>query len=146
VAVQGFAVRNLCLSLAIVLFSATTAQSGVSAYPSFYHSRGTDYYESLRAAKLAWLKANAAAVAADLVQARATPKGDAKPQTEAMIDRLSKRAGQIDAEIAVMRGPRDTRQENLLKHNVEAWIGAARRGGNGAQALRLMHDLEGTGL
>jgi hypothetical protein len=45
-----------------------------------------------------------------------------------------------------MRGARDTRQETLLKRNVQAWVGAARRDGNGAQAIRLMHDLEGTGL
>ena len=140
--------RAVFLSLALVILAAAQAEAGVSAFPSSYRSRGDDYYEGLRATKLAWLKANATAVTSDLAQAQATLKsttGDTKP-AQATLDRLSKQAERIAAELAVMRGSRDARQEALLKRNVQAWIGAARRGGAGGEALRLMHDLEGTGL
>jgi len=123
--------------------------AAVSSYPSSYHPRGEDYYENLRGAQIAWLKANAAAIAADLAAkqaALATQTGDEKIAAQTAIDRLGKQADQISAELAVMRRQRDARQENLLKRNVQNWIGAARRSGHGAQAIRLMHDLEGTGL
>ena len=140
--------RAVLISLVLVL-AATQVEAGVSAFPPSYRSRGDDYYENLRAAKLAWLKTNAAAVSGDLAQAQAaltTAKGDAKPTVQATIDRLGKQADRIAAELAVMRGPRNARQETLLKRNVEAWIGAARRARAGGEAIRLMHDLEGTGL
>ena len=146
----GRAVRILSLSIAILILAVSGADAAtVSSFPSFYHARGEDYYESLRAAKIAWLKANAAAVAADLAAkqaALAKQTGSERSAAQAAIDRLGKQAEQISAELAVMRRQRDARQENLLKRNVQNWIGAARRSGHGAQAIRLMHDLEGTGL
>jgi hypothetical protein len=142
-------VRIFSLSIVLIILGACAADAGVTAYPSSYHPRGSDYYENLRSAKIAWLKSNAAALTAELTTdkaALASVSGPSAVQAKESVDRLSARAGEIDAELAVMRGPRDTRQENLLKRNVEGWIGAARRGGNGAQAIRLMRDLEGTGL
>jgi deoxyribodipyrimidine photolyase len=143
-------VRIVSLSLALLIFATCgTAMAGVSTFPSSYHPRGDDYYENLRAAKIAWLKANVAAIASDLAARQAVlaaRTGDEKIAAQATIDRLEKQAGQIRAELAVMRRQRDARQEDLLKRNVQNWVGAARRSGKGAQAIRLMHDLEGTGL
>jgi hypothetical protein len=129
--------------------AASAAQAVVSTYPSSYHPRGGDYYESLRMAKVAWLRANLAAVNAELTPDRAglaSLSGHAAMDAKTTIDRLTVEASQIEAELKVMSGGRDARQEALLKRNVQSWIGAARRGGNGAEAIRLMHDLEGTGL
>jgi hypothetical protein len=141
--------RVLSLSLVLLICAASATQAGVSAYPSSYHSRGTEYYENLRTTKIAWLKANAATVASDLTADRtalASLKGRAAVDAKTAIDRLTVQASQIGAELDVMRGARDRRQESLLKRNVQSWIGAARRSGNGAEAIRLLYDLEGTGL
>lgn len=142
--------RIVSLSLALLIFATCgAAMAGVSSFPSSYHPRGDDYYENLRAAKIAWLKANAAAIASELAAtqaAQAARTGAEKIVAQAAIDRLTKQADQIKGELAVMRRQRDARQEDLLKRNVQNWVGAARRSGKGAQAIRLMHDLEGTGL
>jgi hypothetical protein len=141
--------RVLSLLILLPLFAACAAQAAVSGYPAIYHAHGNDYYESLRTAKIAWLTANAASVASDVAADKArlmTQPGGAKTATGAAIERFTNQARQIADELAVMRGRRDKNQEYLLKRNVESWIGAARRGGNGALALRLMYDLQGTGL
>jgi len=142
-------VRALTLWIVLLIFAVGAAQAGVSTYPSSYHPRGVDYYEDLRIAKVAWLRANLSAVNSELTADRsglASLSGQAAIGAKAAIDRLTAQSGQIETELKVMGGGRDTRQEALLKRNVQSWIGAARRGGNGAEAIRLMHDLEGTGL
>jgi hypothetical protein len=142
-------VRTFSFSIVLLLMAAAGAQAAVTTYPSPYHPNGTDYYENLRIAKVSWLRMNAAAVASELATdktALANLNGKAAIDAKGTIDRLTALAAQINAEIVVMHGARDSGQEALLKRNVQSWIGAARRGGNGAEAIRLMHDLEGTGL
>jgi deoxyribodipyrimidine photolyase len=142
-------VRASSLSIAVLILATAAAQAGVSTYPSSYHPRGSDYYENLRSAKVAWLRANLAAVNGELTSDRsglAALSGHAAVNAKATIDRLAAEDTQIQAELKVMSGGRDARQGELLKRNVQSWIGAARRGGNGAEAIRLMRDLEGTGL
>lgn len=141
--------RNPSAWIVCLMVGVSTAQAGVSTYPSAYHPLGTDYYDNLRSAKVAWLTAKLAAVNTELASDRAglaSSGGQAAIDAKATIDRLAARADQIEAELKVMSGRRDPRQEALLKRNVQLWIGAARRGGNGAEAMRLMHDLAGTGL
>ncbi len=141
--------RTLSVWVAFLMFAASAAQAGVSSYPSSYHPLGSDYYEDLRTAKIAWLKSNLASVNADLITDRtrlASQSGRAASDMKETIDRLTAQVSQIQAELKVMSGGRNSGQEALLKRNVQSWIGAARRGGNGAEAIRLMHDLEGTGL
>ena len=141
--------RILSFSILFLMLAATAVQAGVSTFPSSYHPRGGDYYENLRITKVAWLRANLAAVNAELTKDRAvlaSSSGPAAIDAKAAIGRLTAQAGQIEAELTVMGGGRDGRQEALLKRNVQSWIGAARRSSNGAEAIRLMHDLEGTGL
>lgn len=141
--------RILTFSILLLMFAANAAYAGFSTYPSSYHPRGGDYYENLRIAKVAWLRANLAAVNAKLTPERAglaSLSGPAAIDAKAAIDRLTVQTSEIEAELKVMGAGRDARQEALLKRNVRSWIGAARRGGNGAEAIRLMHDLEGTGL
>lgn len=135
--------RSLALLIVLPLLVTGAARAGVSAYPASYHGHGDRYYENLRAAKIAWLSANAASLAADLA---AVQSHRAKTRSAADLARLKQQTAQISAELAVMRGPRNMRQQVMLKKNVEAWIGAARRGGNGEVALRLMYDLQGSGL
>ena len=133
----------------LLMLAVGTAQAGVSTYPTSYHPSGSDYYENLRIAKVAWLRANLAAVNAELAPDRtglASLSGHAARAAKTTIDRLTVETSQMEAELKVMSGGRDARQEALLKRNVQSWIGAARRGGNGGQAIRLMRDLEGTGL